>query len=208
LTLEDFPQVVVNQKETQVREPIGKAQRAAQKHQNPVCIWITGLPGAGKSTIAVELERRLHALGRHSYILDGDRLRAGLNRDLGYTHEARTENIRRAAEVAKLMIDAGLVVICAFISPYRSERRFARSLLAPGEFIEVFLDVSPQVCEKRDPKGHYARARRGEIKGFTGIDGSYEKPAAPELRLDTEQLSLDQCVEQILAFLAARAPGQ
>ena len=198
----------MNQKETEVREPIGKAQRAAQKHQKPVCIWITGLPAAGKSTISIELERRLHALGRHSYVLDGDRLRTGLNRDLGYTHEARSENLRRVAEVAKLMIDAGLIVICAFISPYRDERRFARALLAPGEFIEVFLDVSPQVCEARDPKGNYARARRGEIEGFTGIDGSYERPQSPELRLDTEHLSVDQCVEQILAFLAARVPGQ
>jgi adenylyl-sulfate kinase len=182
--------------------PITKSQRAAQKGQRPVCIWLTGLPGAGKSTIAQALDARLHQLGRHAYVLDGDILRTGLNRDLGFTHEARTENIRRAAEVARLMVDAGLVVVCAFISPYRAERRIARSLFADGEFIEVYLDVSSEVCETRDPKGHYAKARRGEIKGFTGIDGSYEPPEKPELRLDTAGVALDACVGQILAALA------
>jgi bifunctional enzyme CysN/CysC len=178
--------------------PIGKAERAALKRQRAQCIWLTGLPGAGKSTIADALDARLHAQGRHTYVLDGDRLRTGLNRDLGFTHEDRTENIRRAAEVARLMVDAGLIVICAFISPYRAERRFARSLMAPGEFIEVFLDVSAEVCEGRDPKGHYARARRGEIKSFTGIDGSYERPEAPELVLDTASVPLEDCVQRII----------
>ena len=180
----------------------GKLERAALKRQQPVCIWLTGLPAAGKSTIARELERRLLALGRHTTILDGDHLRTGLNQDLDFSRAARAENIRRAAEVARLMVEAGLIVICAFISPYRAERRFARSLMAPGEFIEVFLDTPAQVCEARDPKGHYARARRGEMPGFTGIDSSYERPQAPELRLDTQALSLDACVEEILRLLA------
>jgi len=185
-----------------VPAPVTKAQRAAQKRQNPVCIWLTGLPGAGKSTIAQALDAELFRLGRHAAVLDGDALRSGLNRDLGFTPEARAENIRRAAEVARLMVDAGLVVVCAFISPYRAERRFARSLFAPAEFLEVYLDVSSAVCEARDPKGHYAKARRGEITGFTGIDGSYEPPQAPELRLDTAQLALDACVGRILALMA------
>jgi bifunctional enzyme CysN/CysC len=176
-----------------------KAARAAQKSQSPVCIWLTGLPGAGKSTIARALELRLHAQGRHSYLLDGDQLRTGLNRDLGFTPADRDENVRRAAEVAKLLLDAGLVVVCAFISPYRTQRRMARALMAPGEFLEVYLDAAMDVCEARDPKGHYAKARRGEIADFTGINGSYEAPEAPELRLDTARLPVDACVEQILA---------
>jgi bifunctional enzyme CysN/CysC len=186
--------------------PITKSQRAAQKGQLPACIWLTGLPGAGKSTIAQALDADLFRLGRHVVVLDGDLLRTGLNRDLGFTHEARAENIRRAAEVARLMVEAGLVVVCAFISPYRTERRFARSLFEPGEFLEVYLDVTTQICESRDPKGHYAKARRGEIKGFTGIDGSYEPPEAPELRLNTALVPLDGCVERILDALAGRAP--
>lgn len=181
---------------------IGKDERARRKNQRPACVWLTGLPGAGKSTIAEALDRRLLTLGRHAYVLDGDRLRTGLNRDLGFTHADRTENVRRAAEVAALMVDAGLIVICAFISPFRSERRFARSLLRPGEFLEVHIDVPPEVCEARDPKGHYARARRGEIKSFTGIDGSYERPEAPELRLDTAHLTVEECADRILEMLS------
>jgi len=177
---------------------LSKTDRAALKGQRPLCIWLTGLPGAGKSTIADALDAHLHGLGHHTYVLDGDRLRTGLNRDLGFTHEDRVENIRRAAELTRLMVDAGLIVICAFISPYRTERRFARGLLAPGEFIEVFLDVPSAVCEARDPKGHYARARRGEISGFTGIDGSYERPEAPELSLDTGVVGVAECVERIV----------
>ncbi|HYA65390.1 MAG TPA: adenylyl-sulfate kinase [Burkholderiaceae bacterium] len=180
---------------------ITKAERAASMAQRPACIWLTGIPAAGKSTIARELERRLQAAGRHSYVLDGDLLRAGLNRDLGFSQVARAENVRRNAEVARLMVDAGLIVICAFISPYRDQRRFARSLFDPGEFLEVFLDAPVPVCEARDPKGNYARARRGEIPNFTGIDGSYEAPDAAELHLDTEHLSIDECVVRILQVI-------
>ena len=185
--------------------PIDKTQRAAQKGQRPVCVWLTGLPGSGKSTIAQALDAELFRLGRHVALLDGDALRTGLNRDLGFTPQARAENIRRAAEVARLMVDAGLIVVCAFISPFRAERRFARSLFSSGEFLEVYLDVSSAVCETRDPKGHYAKARRGEITAFTGIDGSYEVPEAPELSLDTAEVSLEQCVEQILALIVGSA---
>ena len=183
-----------------------KPRRAALKGQRPACIWLTGLPGAGKTTIAVALEARLHALGRHTYLLDGDRLRTGLNRDLGFSAQDRNENIRRAAEVAHLMVDAGLIVICAFISPYREERRAARALFAPGEFVEVYLDTSQAVCEARDPKGHYARARRGEIAGFTGIDGSYEVPQAPELRIDTATIALDDCVARLVGAMQSLGP--
>ncbi len=161
-------------------------------------MWLTGLPGSGKSTVAKELEKRLHSQGRHVYLLDGDQLRTGINRDLGFSKADRDENVRRAGEVARLMVDAGLIVICAFISPYRALRRQVRALMAPGEFIEVYLDVSAAVCEARDPKGHYARARRGEIQGFTGIDGSYELPEAAELRLDTSRIPLQECVDRIL----------
>ena len=180
---------------------ITKIERAARMGQRPVCIWLTGIPASGKSTIARELERRLHAAGRHSYVLDGDIMREGLNRDLGFSQAERAENVRRNAEVARLMVDAGLIVICAFISPYRDQRRSARSLFEPGEFLEVFLDAPASVCEARDPKGNYARARRGEILNFTGIDGSYERPEAPELHLDTEHLSISECVTRVLQFI-------
>lgn len=194
---------VVARPQPRLPAQVDRARRAALKGQRPVCIWLTGLPGSGKSTIADALERELVARRRHTYVLDGDRLRGGLNRDLGYTPADREENIRRVAEVSRLMTDAGLIVICAFISPFRRDRRFARSLHAPGEFLEVFLDVSASVCEARDPKGHYARARRGEIAAFTGIDGSYEAPQAAELRLDTSQQSLQACVAAVLARLDA-----
>jgi len=180
---------------------ITKAERAASMGQRPVCVWLTGIPAAGKSTIAKELERRLLASGRHAYVLDGDILRTGLNRDLGFSQAARAENVRRNAEVARLMVDAGLIVICAFISPYRDQRRFARSLFDPADFLEVFLDAPVAVCEARDPKGNYARARRGEILNFTGIDGSYEQPESAELHLDTEHLSINECVMRILEII-------
>ena len=181
---------------------LNKATRAALKHQKPTCIWLTGLSGSGKSTIANLMEKRLHAEGKHTYVLDGDNVRHGLNRDLGFTDADRVENIRRVAEVAKLMVDAGLIVLVSFISPFRSERRMARDLFAEGEFVEVFVDTPIQECERRDVKGLYAKARRGDLQNFTGIDSPYEAPEAPELRLSTTQASAGVCVDQILMLLA------
>ena len=162
---------------------ISKSQRAAQKSQTPRCIWFTGLSGSGKSTIASLLEKKLHAEGAHTYLLDGDNVRHGLNRDLGFTEVDRVENLRRVAEVAKLMVDAGLVVLVSFISPFRAERRAARELFEPEEFLEVFVDTPIEECERRDTKGLYAKARRGELKNFTGIDSPYEPPENPEVQI-------------------------
>ncbi len=164
---------------------VDKAVRAAQKAQTPRCVWFTGLSGSGKSTIANLVERGLVAQGKHTYVLDGDNVRHGLNRDLGFTEADRVENLRRVAEVAKLMVDAGLVVLVSFIAPYAREREMARSLFAPGEFIEVFVDTPLAVCEARDVKGLYAKARAGIIPNFTGINAAYERPVAPDLRLET-----------------------
>ena len=175
--------------------------RARAKFQRPRCLWLTGLPGSGKSTIANLLEQRLAAEGRHTYVLDGDNVRHGLNRDLGFTEADRAENVRRVAEVARLMVDAGLIVIVAFISPFRAEREQARSRFEPGDFREIFVDAPLAVCEERDPKGLYARARRGELANFTGISSPYEPPERPDLRLDTGTHSPAECVEQVLASL-------
>ena len=177
---------------------INKAARAELKHQKPRCLWFTGLSGSGKSTIASLLEKRLFALGRHTYVLDGDNVRHGLNRDLGFTEADRVENIRRVAEVAKLMVDAGLMVIVSFLSPFRSEREFARSLFEEGEFFEIYVDTPFEECEKRDTKGLYAKARRGELKNFTGIDSPYESPESPEIRLETLEKGPEACVDRIL----------
>jgi bifunctional enzyme CysN/CysC len=183
---------------------IGKASHAEQKGQQPCVLWLTGLSGSGKSTIANVVERKLHAIGRHSYLLDGDNVRKGLNKDLGFTQSDRVENIRRVAEVARLMVDAGLIVITSFISPFESERRMARDLFADGEFIEVFVDAPLAVAEERDPKQLYARARRGEIANFTGIDSPYEPPEAPELHIDTTYTSAEEAGERILDELRQR----
>jgi bifunctional enzyme CysN/CysC len=180
---------------------INKGSRSFQKGQTPRCIWFTGLSGAGKSTIANLLEKRLHADGRHTYVLDGDNVRHGLNRDLGFTEADRVENIRRVAEVARLMVDAGLIVLVSFISPFRSERRMARELFEPGEFLEIFVDAPLEECERRDPKGLYGKARSGLLKNFTGLDSVYEPPGEPELHLDTGRLSPEESVERILELL-------
>jgi bifunctional enzyme CysN/CysC len=180
---------------------IDKDARALQKLQKPFCLWLTGLPGAGKSTIANLLEKELFARGRHTYILDGDNIRQGLSRDLGFSEADRVENIRRAMEVARLFVDAGLVVIVSFISPYRAERDLARSRFEPDEFVEIYVDASLEECERRDSKGLYAKARRGELVNFTGIDSDYQPPEAPEIRLDTVAKSPDECVDLILFYL-------
>ena len=184
---------------------LDKAARAALLGQRPLVLWFTGLSGAGKSSIANEVARRLHAQGRHVYQLDGDNLRHGLNRDLGFTDADRVENIRRVAEVARLMVDAGLIVLASFISPFRSERELARSRLEAGEFIEVHVDVPLAVAEARDAKGLYARARRGELPHFTGIDSPYEAPEAPEIHLRADQMSVAQAADGVMAWLDARA---
>ncbi|MBN8476540.1 sulfate adenylyltransferase subunit CysN [Sulfuritalea sp.] len=180
---------------------LNKAARAAQKHQNARCVWFTGLSGSGKSTIANLLEKRLHAAGKHTYLLDGDNVRHGLNRDLGFTEADRVENIRRVAEVAKLMVDAGLIVLVSFISPFRNERRMARDMFAEGEFVEVFVDTPLEECERRDVKGLYAKARSGNLKNFTGIDSPYEAPENPEVRLQTAgqapEIGMDQLFDAL-----------
>jgi bifunctional enzyme CysN/CysC len=175
--------------------------RALLKKQRPAVIWFTGLSGSGKSTIASALERRLHSLGLHTYVLDGDNVRHGLNRDLGFTDADRVENIRRVAEVASLMADAGLIVLVSFISPFRSERRMARELAKPVDFVEVFIDTPLEVCESRDPKGLYRKARRNEIGNFTGIQSSYEVPENAEVRIDTLRASPEQSVQTLLDYL-------
>lgn len=185
------------------RIDVDKSARAAIKGQRPAVIWFTGLSGAGKSTLANCLERNLHASGRHTYLLDGDNVRHGLNSDLGFTEADRVENIRRVAEVAKLMVDAGLIVLTAFISPFRAERRYARQLLAAGEFVEVFVDVPLAIAEMRDPKGLYRKARSGKLPNFTGIDSPYEPPEAPEIVVRTGTQSLDESVAYLTNRLAA-----
>ncbi|MEY4190966.1 MAG: hypothetical protein RIR17_1702 [Planctomycetota bacterium] len=183
---------------------VGKTQRALLKNQDPRCIWFTGLSGSGKSTVANQLEKRLHAEGRHTYMLDGDNIRHGLNRDLGFTEADRVENLRRVAEVAKLMVEAGLIVIVSFISPFRAERRAARDLFAPGEFIEVYVNTPIEECEKRDVKGLYAKARRGELKNFTGIDSPYEAPENAELVVDTSKKSPEDCALEVWRLIEGK----
>ncbi|SCB20796.1 sulfate adenylyltransferase subunit CysN [Cupriavidus alkaliphilus] len=183
---------------------VDRRAHAALKHQSPRIVWFTGLSGAGKSTIANLVEKRLHALGHHTYLLDGDNVRHGLNKDLGFSEADRIENIRRVAEVARLMLDAGLIVLVSFISPFRSEREMARALAGDGEFIEVFIDTPLAVAEQRDPKGLYRKARRGELKNFTGIDSPYEPPEHPEIRIDTTGDTAEQAAERIVAWLRDR----
>ena len=183
---------------------VNKDVRAQAKGQTPSVLWFTGLSGAGKSTIANLVEKKLHALGNHTYLLDGDNVRHGLNKDLGFTDADRVENIRRIGEVSKLMVDAGLIVLTAFISPFTAERRMAREQLAEGEFIEVFVDTPLDVAEERDVKGLYKKARSGELKNFTGIDSAYERPVAPEIHLDAANLSADAAADLVIAELRKR----
>ncbi len=180
---------------------ITREAHAAQKHQAPKLLWFTGLSGAGKSTIANLVEKRLYALGRHSYLLDGDNVRHGLNKDLGFTEADRIENIRRVGEVAKLMTDAGLIVLTAFISPFRAEREMVRAMLAPGEFVEIHVDTALAEAERRDVKGLYKKARAGALKNFTGIDSPYEAPTTPEIRIDTAQMTAEQAAEFVVEWL-------
>ena len=187
---------------------VDKEARSRAMGQRPCILWFTGLSGAGKSTIADRVEQKLQSLGSHTYLLDGDNVRHGLNRDLGFTEEDRVENIRRIAEVARLMADAGLIVIVSFISPFRSEREMARGLAEEGEFVEIFVDTPVEVCEARDPKGLYAKARRGDLLNFTGIDSPYEPPENPELRIDTTNTSVDEAADRVLESLtSARQAG-
>ncbi|MDN5781055.1 MAG: sulfate adenylyltransferase subunit CysN, partial [Luteimonas sp.] len=186
---------------------VDKTARARIKHQQPRCVWFTGLSGSGKSTIANLVEKRLLAMGQHTYLLDGDNVRHGLNRDLGFTDEDRVENIRRVAEVAKLMVDAGLIVLVSFISPFRAERRMAREMFAEGEFLEVFVDTPLEMAEQRDVKGLYAKARSGRLANFTGIDSPYEVPKSPEIHLLTAGASAVELAEQILRTLMPEVNG-
>lgn len=175
--------------------------RAKQKNQSPALLWFTGLSGSGKSTIAGALEYRLSLLGFHTYLLDGDNVRHGLCGDLGFSDDDRKENLRRVGEVAKLMTDAGLIVLSAFISPFQKERQFVRDLLAKDQFIEIFVDAPLALCESRDPKGLYKKARAKEISFFTGISAQYETPINPDIHLKTEQSNVDELVEQIIKLL-------
>ncbi|EQB9041078.1 adenylyl-sulfate kinase [Vibrio cholerae] len=186
------------------RHAVDKEQRAALKQQRPAVLWFTGLSGAGKSTVAGALENRLAELGYHTYLLDGDNVRHGLCSDLGFSEQDRRENIRRIGELAKLMADAGLIVLTAFISPHRAERQMVRDLLPTGEFIEVYVNTSLDVCEARDPKGLYKKARAGEIRQFTGIDSAYEAPVNPDIDLPAGEKSVDELVVQCLQALAER----
>lgn len=183
---------------------VDRAHRSRIKNQHSCLLWFTGLSGSGKSTISDLVEQRLATLDAHTYLLDGDNVRHGLCRDLGFSAADRTENIRRIGEVGKLMVDAGLVVLTAFISPFRSDRDLVRALLPAGEFIEIFVDASLEECERRDPKGLYRKARAGQLRDFTGIDSPYELPLHPEVHLETARYSAEACADQVIAYLAER----
>jgi len=180
---------------------ITKEQRGKQKKQKPLIVWFTGLSGSGKSTLANALETKLHTLDFHTYLLDGDNLRYGLNSDLGFDERSRTENIRRVGGIAKLLLDSGLIVLCTFISPFQKDREFVRHLVEKDEFIEVFVDTPLEICEQRDPKGLYKKARDGEIKNFTGIDSIYEIPTNPEIHLDNPSGDINDNLDTILTYL-------
>ncbi len=183
---------------------VSKQQRAKLKEQKPCILWFTGLSGSGKSTIANAVELKLNELGKHTYLLDGDNIRMGLNKGLGFSDNDRVENIRRIREVSKLFVDAGLIVLTAFISPFQQERDKVRNLVEEGEFIEIFIDTPLKVCEGRDPKGLYKKARDGEIPNFTGISSPYEVPTKAEVHIKNDKMSIDECVEKIIEYLKNR----
>ena len=184
-----------------IKTKVSKAQREDLFKQNAKLIWFTGLSGSGKSTIAVQLEAQLHERGFKTYLLDGDNIRAGLNKDLSFTDEGRIENIRRIGEVSKLLLDAGIIVLSAFISPFRSDREQVRRIVGEENFTEVFVDAPLEVCEQRDVKGLYKKARAGEVKNFTGIDSPYEAPERPDVHIQTHRLSVDQSIEALLNYV-------
>ncbi len=183
---------------------VDRATRARQKRQHPCVLWFTGLSASGKSTVANAVELKLFEHGHHTYLLDGDNVRHGMNKDLGFGDADRVENIRRIGEMSKLFADAGLIVLSAFISPFRSDRLMVRDLMPEGEFVEIYMNTPLDVCESRDPKGLYGKARRGEIKNFTGIDSDYEAPEKPEISINTAECDVDECAEQIIAYLRER----
>ncbi len=180
---------------------VDKRARVSRKRQTPRILWFTGLSGSGKTTIANRVERLLFNAGRHTYLLDGDKVRRGLSRDLSFTDADRVENVRRVGEVAKMMLDAGLIVLVSLISPFRADRGMVRRMVGEGEFVEIFVDAPLEVCESRDPKGLYSRARAGEIKNFTGLDSPYEAPENPDIRLDTTNLSPEEAARLIIEFI-------
>ncbi|HIM39288.1 MAG TPA: adenylyl-sulfate kinase [Methylophaga aminisulfidivorans] len=183
------------------KHKVEKLDRSKQKKQKPCILWFTGLSGAGKSTVADAVEQKLFELGHHTYLLDGDNVRHGLNKDLGFSDADRIENIRRIGEMAKLFADAGLIVMSAFISPFRSDRQMVRDLVKEKEFVEVYISTPLSTCEERDPKGLYKKARSGQIKNFTGIDSDYEVPHHPEVTLNTAELNVNECVDRVISYL-------
>lgn len=180
---------------------VTKGDRSKQKQQRPCILWFTGLSGSGKSTIASAVEQKLFESGHHTYLLDGDNVRHGLNKDLGFSDDERIENIRRIGELSKLMTDAGLLVMTAFISPFKTDRNLVRELVEAHEFIEIYMDTSLEECERRDPKGLYKKARKGEIKNFTGVDSDYEIPELAEIIIDSVALNIEECAEQVIQYL-------
>lgn len=180
---------------------VTKQDRSTLKNQKPVILWFTGLSGSGKSTIANAVESKLYEMGKHTYLLDGDNIRHGLNKDLGFSTEDRIENIRRIGEVAKLFVDSGLIVLTAFISPFQKDRDLVREMVEDREFIEVYVDTPLEVCEQRDPKGLYKKARAGEIPNFTGISSPYEPPKNPEIHIKNDKISVEDCVEKVVEYL-------
>ena len=180
---------------------VSKEMRSKLKSQKPCILWFTGLSGSGKSTIANAVESKLYALGKHTYLLDGDNIRMGLNKGLGFSESDREENIRRIGEVAKLFVDSGLIVLSAFISPFQQDRESVRNLVREGEFIEVFIDAPLETCEKRDPKGLYKKARSGEIAHFTGISSPYEVPLSPEIRIVNDNISIEDAADIVIKYL-------